>query len=238
MDHPNPFDILGVSTNSTDSQVKHAYLKLIKKYHPDVNKSKDATQRTQEIVNAYLAIKTKIQRQRYAPRNNTSSQTSQSKSYAGRYAYEYKKRQWNHYPFTRPVVSWVKSIAIGIMKYAMVVALIYLVMRMVYTRTNEIITAPFKSADQNTTQSANSRPQHYVREAQPENQTIKEEIIDPNAPLKAGDLVNIRVQTPLILLGKAKIIEINQNTITVSSHMNVFTFQITNINMERNAANK
>ena len=30
----NPYDVLGVSQNATDEEVKHAYRELAKKYHP------------------------------------------------------------------------------------------------------------------------------------------------------------------------------------------------------------
>jgi molecular chaperone DnaJ len=36
------YDVLGVENDATQQQVKKAFLQLAKKYHPDVNKTKQA----------------------------------------------------------------------------------------------------------------------------------------------------------------------------------------------------
>lgn len=52
----NPYEILGVSTNASKEEVKKAFRKLAKKYHPDVSKAKDAEERFKRINEAYMAI--------------------------------------------------------------------------------------------------------------------------------------------------------------------------------------
>ncbi|XP_027335011.1 chaperone protein dnaJ A6, chloroplastic-like [Abrus precatorius] len=50
------YSVLGVSRNSTKSEIKSAYRKLARNYHPDVNKEPDAEQKFKEISNAYEVL--------------------------------------------------------------------------------------------------------------------------------------------------------------------------------------
>lgn len=50
------FSILNVNRNATKEEIKAAYRKLAKQYHPDVNKSPDAEEKFKEITEAYNAL--------------------------------------------------------------------------------------------------------------------------------------------------------------------------------------
>jgi molecular chaperone DnaJ len=47
------YALLGVTPDATSAQIKSAYRKLAKRYHPDVNDSPDAAEKFREITEAY-----------------------------------------------------------------------------------------------------------------------------------------------------------------------------------------
>ncbi|WP_026674633.1 molecular chaperone DnaJ [Alkalihalobacterium bogoriense] len=47
------YDVLGVDKNASVDEVKKAYRKLARQYHPDVNKAPDATEKFKEVKEAY-----------------------------------------------------------------------------------------------------------------------------------------------------------------------------------------
>jgi molecular chaperone DnaJ len=60
------YELLGVKKTATDSEIKNAYRKLAKKYHPDVNKgNKDAENRFKEISEAYAVLSDAEKREQY-----------------------------------------------------------------------------------------------------------------------------------------------------------------------------
>ncbi|KAG0459814.1 hypothetical protein HPP92_022942 [Vanilla planifolia] len=50
------YSVLGVSKNANKSEIKSAYRKLARSYHPDVNKDPGAEQKFKEISNAYEVL--------------------------------------------------------------------------------------------------------------------------------------------------------------------------------------
>jgi len=62
----DPYEILGVSKNATDEEIKKAYRMLAKKYHPDLNPNKkEAENKFKEITTAYKFIENKEAREKY-----------------------------------------------------------------------------------------------------------------------------------------------------------------------------
>jgi curved DNA-binding protein len=59
------YQVMGVARDATDAQIKQAYRRLARKYHPDVSKEKDAEERFKELGEAYEVLKSAEKRAAY-----------------------------------------------------------------------------------------------------------------------------------------------------------------------------
>lgn len=59
------YEVLGISRSATADEVKRAYRKLALQYHPDRNKSKDASEKFKELSQAYEVLSDQQKRQAY-----------------------------------------------------------------------------------------------------------------------------------------------------------------------------
>lgn len=59
------YEVLGVSKNATEAEIKSAFRKLAKKYHPDVNKEPDAAEKFKEAQEAYAVLSDEAKRRQY-----------------------------------------------------------------------------------------------------------------------------------------------------------------------------
>src|SRR5437588_10344349 len=65
MDKRDYYDVLGVEKGAGKDEIKSAYRKLALQYHPDRNKSPEATERFKEISEAYAILSDDEKRNQY-----------------------------------------------------------------------------------------------------------------------------------------------------------------------------
>ncbi len=65
MEYKDYYNILGIERNAQKSDIKRAYRKLARKYHPDVSKENNAEEKFKEVNEAYEVLKSQEKRDAY-----------------------------------------------------------------------------------------------------------------------------------------------------------------------------
>lgn len=96
-DYKDPYKVLGVSPNATDDQIKEAYRKLARKYHPDKYTDSDmkdlAEEKMKEVNSAYEEIQ---QMRAGGGSSRSGSYSSNNNSSYGSYNYSNIRRNINN----------------------------------------------------------------------------------------------------------------------------------------------
>ena len=102
----NPYTVLGVSENATDEEIRNAYRRLAKQYHPDLNPNDPvAAQKMNDVNVAYDQIKTAEKRAAYRAEQTQNSYYrpgsqdpfSSYYSYGGSSSHYYNQNSGNGY---------------------------------------------------------------------------------------------------------------------------------------------
>lgn len=94
-EYKDPYKVLGVAPNASDDEIKTAYRKLARKYHPDKYADSDlkdlADEKMKEINSAYE----EIQKMRAGGGQSKGGSNTNSSNYSGRYNYYNVRRNIN-----------------------------------------------------------------------------------------------------------------------------------------------
>ncbi|XP_021355052.1 uncharacterized protein LOC110451388 [Mizuhopecten yessoensis] len=91
------YDILGIKKNATEEDIKSAYVKLCKKYHPDVSSYQNSAKKFNEIAEAYAVLGNKKSKVIYDRIYNPPSYSgpTQANRYQGQHGYRSRDNTFN-----------------------------------------------------------------------------------------------------------------------------------------------
>jgi molecular chaperone DnaJ len=81
------YEVLGVPRNATHKEIKKAYRRLARKYHPDFNKDPEAQEKFKEINEAYQVLSDPEKRKPYDQYGHSAFQTASGDG-------EYSQQAW------------------------------------------------------------------------------------------------------------------------------------------------
>ena len=99
----NYYELLGISINATEQEIKEAYHKQARKYHPDNNPGQDTTEMMQELTLAYNTLRNTSSRRQYDATLNHQQRTSTS------YSTRYSSKTKNNNDFWSAVNEYMKQ---------------------------------------------------------------------------------------------------------------------------------
>lgn len=89
----NYYEILEVDAEADFSQIKSAYRKLARKYHPDINKEEGSIDKFKMITLAYETLSNPLEREKYDILKGIFKQTSEQKTSSQKAQEEYKNNK-------------------------------------------------------------------------------------------------------------------------------------------------
>ena len=77
------YEVLGVSKTATDKEIKSAFRRLAKEYHPDLNKAPDAAEKFKEVQEAYEVLSDENKRKMYDQYGHAAFDQNGNAGYGG-----------------------------------------------------------------------------------------------------------------------------------------------------------
>jgi DnaJ-domain-containing protein 1 len=90
----NPYEVLGVSTNATELEIKRAYQKLVKQYHPDAGTPNASHQQMIAINEAYEILSDPVKRKAYDNHVTELLFGQPEEDPVEAYKREFKRKRW------------------------------------------------------------------------------------------------------------------------------------------------
>lgn len=88
MDYKDYYKVMGVEKTASPDEIRHAYRRLARKYHPDVSKEADAEAKFKEVGEAYEVLKDPEKRKKYDQFGQYWQQQNNPGSTRGAYTHE------------------------------------------------------------------------------------------------------------------------------------------------------
>lgn len=105
MEIVNYYQILGVSVNATQEEIKNAYRKCVKMYHPDINHDPEAEDIMKEINEAYDVLSDLGKRKIYDTSINAN--TNQNTAYDS-YAHSREENEYDLEEFIKKYLKYIR----------------------------------------------------------------------------------------------------------------------------------
>ena len=79
------YDVLGVDRSASEAEIKSAFRKKAKEYHPDLNKAPDAAEKFKEVQEAYDVLSNESKRKTYDQFGHAAFDQQTGSGFGGNY---------------------------------------------------------------------------------------------------------------------------------------------------------
>ena len=103
------YDVLGITSDALQAEVKGAYLRKAKAFHPDINKTPEAAQRFRQITDAYKVLRNPASRAAYDSGKREATTTREEATTREREKSR-ERKSWDAYEPGQTYASWKQEL--------------------------------------------------------------------------------------------------------------------------------